>query len=48
MKKTYERPRMETQRFDVEDTITVSSPPAAAQPLDNVNTQYQSPIFPVY
>ena len=45
MKKKYERPRMEIQRFDVEDTITVSSAPGAPKTLDNVNTQYQSPVF---
>ena len=37
MKKTYERPVLTTEQFDVEDVITVSAPDAAQLGTRNAN-----------
>ncbi|MBQ7541127.1 MAG: hypothetical protein IJT44_02425 [Clostridia bacterium] len=47
MKKAYERPELYEERFDVEDMIVVSSVGGQSQPLDTINTAFQSPVLPV-
>ena len=44
MKKTYEKPVLATEQFDVEDVITASSPAVEpTQKLDEANTNWEVP-----
>ena len=45
MKKTYERPVLTTEQFDVDDVITASSPAVEPQQpeLDSAGTNWQVP-----
>ena len=42
MKKTYERPALNVEQFDVEDVITLSDPDAGK--LTQVGDQFENPI----
>ena len=46
MKKTYEKPVLTTEQFDVEDVITSSAPAPVVEPnheLNPVNTNWEIP-----
>ena len=47
MKKTYDTPRLQTERFDTEDVITASSPAQTFGTLDVGNTNWEITGFPL-